>query len=64
MQNYTASYTNGASEGASEFSLWPHEVKADASNATETMDAYAEKKYFNNLWRLLFNSFLYLKASP
>ena len=49
MQNYAASYTNGASEGASEFSLWPHEVKADASNATETMDAYAEKKYFNNL---------------
>ena len=27
LQNYASSYTRGASEGASAFSLWPHEVK-------------------------------------
>ena len=37
MSNYAASYTKGApTEGVDKFSLWPHEVKAEASG--ESMD--------------------------
>ena len=50
LQNYTASYNKGApSEGASDFSLWPHEVKKDIAQGQETMDEYVQKHYFNNL---------------
>ena len=49
MQNYVTSYLKGASEGASKFSLWPHEVKTELEAEEESMDDYANKKYFNNI---------------
>ena len=50
MSNYAASYTKGApAEGVNEFSLWPHEVKSELKTGEESMDAYAERKYFSNI---------------
>lgn len=50
MQNYAKSYTNGASEFSSEFSLWPHEYKkGDLKQGEESIEDYANKKYFKNL---------------
>ena len=47
--NYMASYANGAAEGAKNtFSLWPRDPEAGAAGA-ESMEQYAEKKYFANL---------------
>lgn len=47
LQNYTASYSAGASQGANKFSLWPHEVSND--NSGESMEQYAQNNYFRNL---------------
>ena len=49
--NYTASYTKGAAEGASDnFSLFPRNFeKGDLAADGESMEQYAEKKYFRNL---------------
>ena len=50
MQTYADSYTKGAPvESVSEFSLWPYEVKQQLAAGEETMETYAEKKYFNNI---------------
>ena len=52
-ENYMASYTKGASEGASSdaFSLYPRDyVGQDGSAAgADSIGEYAEKKYFSNL---------------
>ena len=49
-ENYTASYSKGASEAASEFSLYPREfAQGDLAAGEESMEQYAEKKYFGNL---------------
>jgi len=49
--NYTQSYTKGAAEGASDsFSLYPRGFeKGDLAAGEETIEQYAEKKYFRNL---------------
>ena len=46
-----ASYTKGASEGASDaFSLYPRDFGQDSLPAgQESINEYAEKKYFANL---------------
>ena len=49
MQSYTESYTKGASEGAEPFSLWPHQVKEELAANEESMESYAQRKYFDNL---------------
>ena len=50
MQNYTASYNKGApTDGANDFSLWPHEVKQELEAGQESMDDYVKRNYFNNL---------------
>ena len=50
-ENYMASYSNGASEGASDaFSLYPRDFVNDSVPAGQDSIAdYAEKKYFANL---------------
>jgi len=49
VSNYAASYNNGASEGVSEFSLWPHQVKqGDLGAGEESIEEYAGRKYWNN----------------
>ena len=49
-ENYAASYSKGASESASEFSLYPREfTEGDLAAGEESMEQYAEKKYFGNL---------------
>ena len=49
-ENYAASYTKGASECSSEFSLFPHEFKkGDLAHGEDSIGDYAEKKYFGNL---------------
>lgn len=49
--NYTASYTNGAAEGASSgFSLHPRSFQAgDLKQGEDDIETYAEKNYFKNL---------------
>ena len=49
--NYTASYSKGAAEGAADqFSLYPRGYKSgDLAADDESAAAYAEKKYFSNL---------------
>lgn len=51
LDNYAASYNNGAGVGQTEsFSLWPHEVKSgDLKAGEESVADYANRKYFKNL---------------
>ena len=51
LDNYAASYNNGAGLSQSDsFSLWPHEIKTgDLQAGEQSMEEYAQKKYFNNL---------------
>lgn len=48
LQNYADSYAKGASTSADKFSLWPREYNGDGE-AAETIEQYAEKKYFKNM---------------
>ena len=50
LQNYTNSYSKGASTGASKFSLWPEEFKeGDLAKGEESAEDYAQRNYFSNL---------------
>jgi len=48
LNNYAASYSAGANEGAESFQLWPRE-QGQADMGSEDIKDYAERKYFENL---------------
>ena len=48
LANYAASYSASASEGTEPFQLYPREQEEGDKDA-ETMEKYANRKYFQNL---------------